>query len=156
MSYKGKFTCKNPHKYKGDPTNIVWRSLWELKFFRYCDMHPDFVEWSSEEVIVPYMSPADKKRHRYFPDVIAKRKSKDGSINTFMIEIKPFGQTVEPDPSRKGSTSKNGKATRRFLREAATYEINQAKWAAARAYCHSKGWHFLIMTEYELGIRKRR
>lgn len=165
MAYKGKFSPKNPHKYKGDPTNIVYRSLWELKFFRYCDLHPDFVEWSSEEMSIPYLSPepvklkpgevSRPKYRRYFPDLIVKRKAKDGSINTFMIEIKPHGQTLQPDPSKKGATTKTGKASRRFLTEMMTYEVNQAKWRAARAFCHSKGWHFLVMTEYELGIKKR-
>ena len=31
MSYKGYFKPKNPKKYKGDPTNIIYRSLWEKK-----------------------------------------------------------------------------------------------------------------------------
>jgi len=35
MSYKGKYRPENPKKYKGDPTNIVYRSLWERKFMRY-------------------------------------------------------------------------------------------------------------------------
>ena len=156
MAYKGKYKPQNPKKYKGDPTNIVWRSLWELKFCRYVDTHPDFVEWSSEEVIVPYLSPVDNKKHRYFPDFIVKKKNKDGTHSTFMIEIKPHGQTVEPVFGSKGSTQKNGKPTRKFIKEATTYEINKSKWIAARALCESRGWKFMIMTEYELGIRKRK
>ena len=67
--HKGRFRPKNPGKYKGDPSNIIYRSLWEFKFFRYVDLHPDIIWWQSEEVIVPYYSPIDGKRHRYFPDV---------------------------------------------------------------------------------------
>ena len=37
MAYKGKFQPSNSKKYKGDPTNIVYRSLWERKFMVYCD-----------------------------------------------------------------------------------------------------------------------
>ena len=32
MSYKGKFKPKNPNKYKGNPTNIIYRSLLERRF----------------------------------------------------------------------------------------------------------------------------
>ena len=31
-SYSGKFKPSYPGKYKGDPTNIIYRSLWERKF----------------------------------------------------------------------------------------------------------------------------
>jgi len=29
MTYKGRYTVKNPKKYDGDPTKVVYRSLWE-------------------------------------------------------------------------------------------------------------------------------
>lgn len=41
MSYKGRFRPTNKQKYRGDSGNIVYRSLWELKFFRIMDTHPD-------------------------------------------------------------------------------------------------------------------
>ena len=31
MAYKGKFNPIHPDKYKGDPSNIIYRSLWEFK-----------------------------------------------------------------------------------------------------------------------------
>ena len=46
---KGKYTPKNPIKYKGDPTNIIYRSSWELKFMKWCDLREDVIEWQSEE-----------------------------------------------------------------------------------------------------------
>ena len=76
MSYKGKFHPTNTKKYRGDVHNIIYRSLWERKFMVYCDKNPDIVEWGSEEIIIPYMSPLDRKRHRYFPDFYIKT-SKD-------------------------------------------------------------------------------
>lgn len=148
MAYKGRFRPKNPGKYKGDPSRIIYRSLWEFKFFRYVDEHPDIVWWQSEEVIVPYVSPIDGKKHRYFPDVVVRKK--DGS--TIMIEIKPYKQTLPPDPSKKNKTP-TGRISRRYLNEVKTYGINDAKWKAARAYCKAKGWQFVIMTEKELGIK---
>ena len=80
MSYKGKFRPKNYKKYKGDPTNIVYRSLWELKFMRYCDSSKNIVSWCSEEVVIPYMSPTDRRVHRYFPDFYIKVKESTGKV----------------------------------------------------------------------------
>jgi hypothetical protein len=72
-SYQGYFKPKNPQKYKGDPTNIVYRSSWELKLMTYLDLHKDIVTWGSEELIIPYRSPIDNKIHRYFPDFIVTK-----------------------------------------------------------------------------------
>ena len=49
MSYKGLYKPKNPSKYKGNPTNIIYRSLWERRLMSYLDDHPDILQWSSEE-----------------------------------------------------------------------------------------------------------
>lgn len=152
MSYKGRFRAKNPQKYKGDPTKIIYRSLWEFKFFKYVDEHPDVIWWASEEYVVPYMSPIDGKVHRYFPDVVLKKKTPDGTFETLMIEIKPKSQTKPPDISKKNNTP-TGRISRRYLKEVKTYGTNEAKWKAARKYCEERGWKFAIFTEYELGIK---
>jgi len=152
MAYKGRFRPKNPGKYKGDPTKIIYRSLWEFKFFRYVDEHPEVRRWASEEHVVPYVSPIDGKRHRYFPDVVVNRKQPDGTTKTVMIEIKPFKQTLPPDPKKKNNTP-TGRVSRRYLNEVKTYGVNTAKWKAARNYCADRGWEFQIMTEKELGIK---
>ena len=70
MAYKGRFRPKDPNKYKGDPTKIIYRSLWEFKVFKWMDSHPDVIRWQSEEVIDTYRSPIDGRVHRYFPDLI--------------------------------------------------------------------------------------
>ena len=92
MAYKGRFKPKNPEKYRGDPTNIVYRSLWEFKFFKFIDLHPDVIWWQSEEVAIPYLSPIDGKMHRYYPDVILNKKIKEDHFETVMIEIKDVCQ----------------------------------------------------------------
>ena len=74
MSYKGKFRPKNRKKYKGNPSDIVYRSLWELKFMNYCDSNKSILKWSSEEIIIPYRCPTDNRIHRYFPDFYVKYK----------------------------------------------------------------------------------
>ena len=47
MAYKGKYKPKNRSKYKGDPTKIVYRSLWERRFMVYCDENPNVIKWAS-------------------------------------------------------------------------------------------------------------
>ena len=74
MSYKGRFKPKHYKKYKGDPTKIIYRSMWELRFMKYCDKTPNILEWSSEEVIIPYRG-LDRRVHRYFPDFWIKYKN---------------------------------------------------------------------------------
>lgn len=145
MSYKGFFRPKNPSKYKGDPTNIVYRSSWEVKLMSYLDAHPDVVQWASEELVIPYRSPLDNQIHRYFPDFWVKKRSSDGTIETLVIEVKPLKQTKEPTPSTK--------RTKQYIREVATWAINQAKWTAAKMYCEDRNWKFMTMTERDLGIK---
>lgn len=154
MARKGKFKPKNPHKYEGDVTNIVWRSQWEALFMRYVDMHPHVVKWSSEEVVIPYISPVDGRWHRYFMDFKVTMKKGDVT-QTVLVEVKPHKQTLPPDIS-KAKMLKGGKPGMRYLNEVKTYGINQAKWEAAREYCADRGWTFLIFTEYELGLKNRR
>jgi trans-aconitate methyltransferase len=80
MSYKGYYKPSYPNKYKGDPNNIVYRSLWERKFMVYCDTNENILEWGSEEIVVPYKSPVDNRYHRYFPDFYIKYKDVNGKI----------------------------------------------------------------------------
>lgn len=146
MAYRGKFTPKNPEKYKGDHTKIVYRSSWELKFFSFCDRSPDILWWQSEEVAIPYMSPIDGKMHRYFPDVLLCKKTTEGEVIKEMIEIKPEKQTAPPDVKNKNKTP-TGRVSRRYLREVKTWGVNEAKWNAATKWCKANGFSFLIMTE---------
>lgn len=138
------FTPKNPSKYKGDFNKIVARSSWELKFMRYVDIHPDILGWSSESLIIKYISPIDKKVHRYFPDFLIKKRARDGKISTVLIEIKPYIQTKPP--------IKKTSINRRYIQEVMTWGVNEAKWTAARQYCTQVGWEFSILTEKELNI----
>ena len=144
MSYQGSFRPKNPEKYQGNPNNIVYRSLWELKLMRYLDDHSEVISWGSEEVAIPYMSPVDGKIHRYFPDFVVKKKNRDGTSSTIMIEVKPRAQTIEPKVQKK--------ATKKYINEVMTWGVNQAKWKAAENYCQDRMWKFQLMTEKELGI----
>jgi len=145
MLHQGYFKPKNPHKYRGDPTNIIYRSGWELKFMLYVDSHPEIIEWGSEEFSIPYRSPIDNRIHRYFPDFYIKKKTKDGKNQTLVIEIKPLKQTIEPQ--------KQNKRTKRYINEVMTWGINSSKWHAAEQFCKERNWQFLILTEKELNIK---
>lgn len=149
MAYKGKFKPTNPAKYRGDPTKIIYRSLWERRVFSVLDQHPSVVWWQSEEVIIPYVSPIDNRVHRYFPDIVYEMKKKDGTTQVIMVEIKPLAQTRAPDPANRNKT-KTGRVSTRYLREVKTYGVNEAKWKAARQFCETKGWTFTIMTEKDI------
>ena len=143
MSYKGKFIPKNPCKYAGDSTNIIWRSTWERKVMDWLDQSESVVYWSSEELAIKYYNPIDNKVHRYFPDFIVKVKKKDGTVMTHVLEVKPEYQTKQPVRKRK---------TQKFINEYVTYTINQSKWKAATEFCKDRGWQFRILTEKNLGI----
>ena len=147
MSYKGYYKPKYPSKYKGDPTNVIYRSLWERKLMIYLDNHPEIDQWSSEEFAIPYKSPIDGKFHRYFPDFWVKKKN--GQV--MVIEVKPKAQTKPPDIRNKNKTP-TGRISRRYLREVKTWGVNEAKWKAAKEFCEDRKWDFKIMTEKELGI----
>ena len=142
MSYKGKYQPSYPQKYKGNPTNIIYRSLWERKFMVYCDTNENIIEWQSEEKSIPYRSPVDGKIHRYFPDFLIKVKESNGTIKNYMIEIKPAKQTVPPPKPKR--------QTKKYLYEAYEYAKNQAKWEAAREFCKDRQWEFKVLTENEL------
>lgn len=144
MSKKGFFRPKNPQRYKGDPTNIIYRSSWEAKLMVYLDSHPDVITWSSEEFSIPYRSPIDGKVHRYFPDFFVRMKTKGGETETLVIEVKPYKQTQPPTVQTK--------RTKKYITEVHTWGINSAKWKAAKSFCEDRKWKFKIMTEKELGI----
>jgi hypothetical protein len=144
MSYKGKYYPSFPRKYKGDPTNIVYRSLWERKFMVYCDKNQNILEWASEEIAIPYRSPIDNRVHRYFPDFYMKVKETNGKIKNYVIEVKPAKQTKPPKKPKR--------QTKGYIREAYEYARNQAKWKMAKEFCADRQWEFKVVTEKELGI----
>lgn len=137
MAYSGKYRVKNKDKYKGDSSNVVYRSLWEKHAFKWCDDNSDVKYWSSEEVVIPYLYEVDKKYHRYFMDL--KIVFKSG--RTVLVEIKPEKETKPPTGQRR---------TKRYISEGLTYVKNQNKWKAASEYAKDQGWEFQIWTEKEL------
>jgi hypothetical protein len=144
MAYSGLFKPKHPEKYVGDPTNIIYRSSWEVKVMSWLDNNDSIITWASEELFIPYISPVDNRWHRYFPDFLVKYRTKDNKLSTMMLEVKPKKQTAQPEPQKR--------KTKQFINEVKTWGVNQAKWKAASEYCLDRGWEFKLITEDHLGL----
>lgn len=147
--HKGKYVLKNPDKYLGNKDNIVYRSSWEKMVMINLDTNPNVWKWTSEETVIPYISPIDNRPHKYYMDFTVFYKDKDGKVFTTMIEVKPFAQTQEPVLTK-------GKRKSTYAKELKTYMINQAKWKHARALAATKeNCQFVILTENEIFGKQR-
>ena len=137
----------NIDKYKGRSYPIC-RSTWEYSFCKWLDGNEKVLQWESEPLPIPYKDPTNQvingriKTRRYFPDFLVKVMS-GGEIKTWLIEIKPYKETLPPKRSGRQST-------KTVLYEAKTWMVNQAKWKAAEIYCSRRDWIFKILTEKSL------
>jgi hypothetical protein len=141
---QGLFHPLNNEKYKGT-LPIVFRSNWEFKLMQWLDKCQSCVSWGSESTVINYISPIDNKNHRYFLDFTAVFKDKQGALKKYIIEVKPYKQTLKPvqTPNKKQTT---------YMTEVTAYMKNCAKWKAAKRYADSKGYKFIIITEQQLFI----
>ena len=135
MSHHGKYFPRHPKKYKGNPTNIVYRSSWEKKFMNWCDLTESVSEWQSEEFFIPYRSPIDGRVHRYFPDFFVKYRDANGKRRTMVVEVKPKKETKMPTTNPK-------RRTKSWAYSVRTYAVNQAKWKAAKEFCKDNNYEF--------------
>jgi hypothetical protein len=111
---------------------------------KWLDENSNVIKYSSEEVIVPYRCKTDNRVHRYFVDLKITFKNGD----TYLIEIKPKKETLEP--------KKRARASKGYLTEVLKYVKNISKWEAAHAYAVQRGWKFEVWHEDTLkglGIR---
>lgn len=137
---------KFPEKYKGK-WPIIIRSQWERAFAQWCDMNPSILSWVSEGLEIPYYDPIKKKSRRYYPDFMIKVLDKSKKEVIYVIEVKPFRETMPPKKGIKNVKTK--------IHEQTTYVTNQAKWKAAIDYCKKRNYEFRIFTEKELFGGKR-
>ena len=138
---QGIFRPLHPEKYKGT-FPIFTRSSWEMKACRFFDHNPNVISWGSESVIIPYQNPLTGRVSRYFTDFDIVMKDKQGDLKKFLIEIKPYSQTLPP-------VQKNRK-TKTLIYQQAEYVKNQAKWQAATQWCNQRNHSFVILTEKQL------
>lgn len=140
---QGKYEVVNREKYLGDPDKVRYLSSYERATFRWCDLSPNVIRWSSEEVVVPYHDPIKQKNRRYIVDVYLEYKMPStGEVRKILIEIKPSQFTKPPKKGRKRKDI--------YEAECATYITNQAKWGAAEKFAKQRGWEFQLLTENEI------
>jgi hypothetical protein len=146
---KGIYQVVNVSKYVGK-SNPSYRSNLEARLCFYMDNNSNIVRWGYENISLPYPKPVVKDNgeyglewHRYILDFWAEIIGKDGVVKRVLIEVKPEKET-RPPVQPKRITAKNRK---KYMNEASTYMVNQAKWNAAGNFCNSKGMQFLIITD---------
>lgn len=139
---QGQFTPKNPAKYIGKRIPR-YRSGWELAFMNLLDEDKRIQYWASESISITYRHPVTGKATPYIPDFFVVYQNKKGRNVAEIVEIKPKKQSL--------IESKTASARDRII-----VAINHAKWAAAKAYCASKGYTFRVVTEEELFHTGRR
>ena len=140
--HQGVFIPRHPEKYIGNAKNIIYRSKMELVFLKWCDTNESVLQYASEECVIHYISPIDSKQHRYFVDFFVRILQEDGTVKSFLVEIKSFAQSIPPKKPKTINESYNESVR--------TYLVNQAKWKAAERVCQERGWKFMVLTEREL------
>lgn len=137
-----RFIPINENKYVGKDFPVC-RSSWETHFCKWCDSNPNIIKWSSEAIQIPYYDPIQKKNRRYYPDFSMSVKGTDGRITNYIVEIKPYKETIQP-------TRGVNKKDRTVMYEFCTYQTNIAKWKSAIEFCRKHGIVFKILTEKDL------
>ena len=142
---QGYFKVSNVSKYIGDPNKIIARSSWEAKFMSWCDQHPSVIRWSSEPVAIPYISPLDKKAHKYYVDFYVVTMKEDKELQ-WLIEIKPAAQFKPPDPMMLEGR-RTLKKIQSYNWQLRTFIINSAKFESAVRFAQDRNMRFAIADE---------
>lgn len=145
MAFRARFIPANPQKYVGDVNDIWARSSWEVQVMKWMDSRSAVLRWGSEETVIPYLSPADNKVHRYFPDFFIEYRDADGNIIKEIVEVKPLHETDEDHAKHQRSKD--------------AVLVNKAKWKSAAIWCEQRGMRFRVITEksiFHQGQKKER
>lgn len=142
---QGTYTPINKDKYIGKSLPI-FRSSWQVKAFIALDKNNKILKWGSESIIIPYIDTTrSHQTHKYIVDLFFVTLDISGKEQKWLIEIKPYSQSVPPKTSKRKNPTK-------LLQQAVTYQRNIDKWKSAINFCKNKGWHFAVWTEK--GINK--
>lgn len=133
---RGRYIPRNPGKYVGNPSRIIFRSSWEVTVMRFFDLSTSVLRWGSEEFSISYIHPADRRVHRYFPDFFCVFKNAEGIEECWIVEVKPLKETLL-------EYAKSDYDKQQLI-------INQAKWSAAKAFAESRGLKFRVITEKDI------
>jgi len=132
---QGFFEVRNPQKYLGK-SKPKYRSGWEHAFMRFCDNNDSIVGWASESISIPYRNPLTGKMTNYIPDFLIQYRTRDNTVKTELIEIKPKKQSVLE--------------SKMSMRDRAIVAVNYAKWDAATKWCRRQGLQFRVITEDDI------
>jgi len=133
---KGRFIPTNPQKYMGNPSEIFFRSSWELTVMKFFDKSSSVMRWASETIIVPYISPKDGRVHRYYPDFFCELINAQQELERWLIEVKPLKETSYDHA--------------KTLHDKLNVAINEAKWDAARKFAAVNNMKFRVITELDI------
>jgi hypothetical protein len=103
----------------------------------FCDSNPSVIKWASEAITIPYRDPLTNRNTIYLPDFFIQYVDKHNKLHNELIEIKPASQHIL---ERVGKNKYNQS---QFVK-------NQAKWAAATAYCKQNSIVFRVINENDL------
>ena len=159
---QGYYIPKHPEKWVTKVNE--YRSSWELKFFDFCDRSDQIIRVGSEPLAVTYLDPVANlehchknhldpnnpinwKRRKYYVDMWIEIQLKDGSTKKIFIEIKPYKESIQPDPLPPNAKMKD---IQKYNRAMKIFLTNQAKWRAAKAEFTKRGCEFQVWTEKEL------
>ena len=140
---QGYFKPAHPDKYIGDISQIIFRSSWEFKFLKWCDLSPAVIKYASEPIGIPYYSPLDKRAHTYYVDFLIVVKDLSGVESSYLIEVKP-DKFVKAPVVPKRMTDKQ---TANYVYAAKQFIVNKAKFEAAKDFAIHRGMKFGIITE---------
>ena len=129
---QGIYTPKHPEKYIGGHSP-KYRSGWEQRVMMFLDENKHITHWASEAIAIPYRNPLTGKMSRYIPDFFVVYENKFHHIKAEIIEVKPKSQTSLTEAKSR--------------HDQAHAIINQAKFAAATAYCRQHGYVFRVISE---------
>lgn len=129
---QGIFVPKNPEKYIGNH-KPKYRSGWEFRVMLFLDENKHIIRWASEAIKIPYQNPLTGKLSIYVPDFFVVYENKFHNVHAEIIEVKPKSQTSLTEA--------------RSRQDKAHAIINQAKFAAANAYCKQQGLVFRVISE---------
>lgn len=144
MAAYGRFIPKNPEKYAGDASKIMFRSSWEVTVMKFLDSSVAVMKWGSEELAIPYLKPvidpvtgrASAKVANYYPDFVVVYRDKNGTVKKEILEVKP-AKEASLDKA-KSSYDKLALA------------VNISKWRAAEEFATRNGMTFRVITENSL------
>ena len=129
---QGIFVPKHPEKYIGNH-KPKYRSGWEFRVMMFLDENKHIIRWASEAIKIPYLNPLTGKQSIYVPDFFVMYENKYHTVHAEIIEVKPKSQTSLTEA--------------RSRQDKAHAVVNQAKFAAANAYCKQQGLVFRVISE---------